>query len=145
MTTMLRTMEWVAQREDWDCGIATLAMVAGHSYDRVRADFGAAEDHRREGLTPTEMQRYLWREGFFLRCLDRRVHAPRGVWPPLAFAWRHFLIVQSPTRPTGHWVAMDSDGSVLDPFDASRNGQPSSIYRRCYMAWGVSAPMEERR
>jgi hypothetical protein len=120
-------VEWVGQGDEWGCGIAVLAMLTGQSYAEVDAAFPyrlGREDERDKCVKPREMMGYLWDQGYSLRVIrDRRyaINGYNGVWPSLVpFAPLHYAMVDSPTQPTGHWIALDSEARVFDPFTAQR-------------------------
>ncbi len=129
------------QQEDADgCGIAVLAMLTGETYAEVDAAWPLrlTEHWKDSDVKPHMMMDYLWkRDHSLLVVRDRRyAHGAPTNWPSLRpFAPMHYAMVDSPTQPTGHWIAIDADGTVLDPFDASR--LTLDCYRKMHEVVGV--------
>lgn len=105
-------MRHIRQRLPHHCAVASLAMVTDLPYESVVAGLGAVV--RETGVNEMYVRQFLWDTGFSLRQLYRR-ELPKGFkdrveWPPKPFAGRHIAYVNP-----HHWVAMDYDGTVLDP------------------------------
>ena len=110
-------MRWVRQEDPEGCGVAVLAMLTGQTFaevDQAFPDRRARDTPKERCLEPHHMQNYLWDRGYFLRLIRLAEFAPDGRWPPRPFAPLHYVNVTSPSG-TGHWVAMEMDGCVLDP------------------------------
>jgi hypothetical protein len=114
-------MQYVAQEHESDCGVAVLAMLTGRTLVET-CDW--IKWHGRD-LQPAEMHWWLWRDGFYLRSVKLRVDLPgwsdEEGWPPVPFrpfAPAHYLMVTA--AKGGHWVALDGDGALLDPWDRAR-------------------------
>lgn len=136
-------MDWVRQEDPDGCGVAVLAMLTGQTFAEVDATVKRdAKDHT---VKSHEMSTYLWDRGYFLRRIMLASLAPEGGWPPAPFAPMHYLDVRSPTGAGGHWIAMDDEGGVLDPWEPKRNGRPASFYKVAYEAVGVIPPLRGGR
>jgi hypothetical protein len=113
----------VRQEHDYGCGIASLAMVTGDTYDNVRgwllANWPGGTQTPDEWLTKRGIHKgiadyYLAAHGYVWRTVYSGWKlAP---WPPEPFAPVHLACVQQPSN-NSHYVVMRSDGAVLDPLD----------------------------
>lgn len=117
-------MNHVPQEHAWGCGVATLAMVTGDTYDGVRRwivghwsakvmgyeNAGDWLTHR--GVSGPVLDWYLAQHGYAWR----RVYSgwEPDPWPPEPFAPVHVAQVVQPSGNT-HFVAVTSAGTVLDP------------------------------
>lgn len=108
-------MRYVAQRGDSDCGVAVLAMLTGRTLDEQ----AEAMRWRGDPLKPHEMHNWLWRDGFYLRSVKLRSELADGEWFRPRFAPMHYAMVTA--MRGGHWTAIDGDGTLLDPWDRSRD------------------------
>lgn len=109
----------VAQEDAYGCGLATLAMLTGHSYDQVKRNFDAWDrpswDWDKSGCTHIEVDRYL---GWQRMAVIRKYGAWYPSWErvtPEPFAPLHYAQVQQPSN-SNHFVVMLADGAVLDPY-----------------------------
>lgn len=114
----------VRQAHDYGCGIASLAMVTGQTYDEVRTWLLAHWPGGQGGDTPAEdwlvkrgiysgiADYYLGRHGY----VWRKVYSgwQQHPWPPEPFAPVHLVMVRQPSN-NSHYVVMRADGVVLDP------------------------------
>lgn len=117
-------MIWVRQEDPEGCGLAVLAMLTGRTYVEVRSDMIAfyreawdrAIDFGKRGLIYMDLDRVLGAHGFYYRHLYKTWATS---WPPEPFANLHYASV---TQPSGrsHFVAVDADGTVLDPLREGR-------------------------
>ena len=101
-------MKHVSQRGDSDCGVAAFAMLTDRGYSEALTALGVGAD-----VPDHTIRVLLQREGWFIRDIDHRSECD-GVWPPPPFAERHFALVTQ-LSGNGHYVAMEADGTVLDP------------------------------
>lgn len=131
-------VRWVGQEDGNGCGIACLAMLSGHTYQEVRADFDVTlmRSHVDYDQWLTEQgyalaRRYRWWKG-----------AERAAWPPAPWADVHLCEVLVPGFVGGsHMVVMLADGTVLDPL--SRESVRRLIDYEC--VYHVSAVTPYRR
>lgn len=127
------------QQEDSDgCGVAVLAMLTGQTYAQVDAEWPLRLTDRwtASDVKPHMMMDYLWKRGYSLLVIRDRRYAIYGAWPSIEpFAPMHYAMVDSPTQSTGHWIAIDGFGEVLDPFEGSR--KTLDIYERMHEVVGV--------
>lgn len=100
----------VPQEDESGCGLAVLAMLTGRTYKDVRAEFPERDFHS-SGLGISDIWRYLWDRGYYLRVVYEN---PGGEWPPPPFAAVHFAQVQNEAG-NSHAVYMDARGTVADP------------------------------
>jgi hypothetical protein len=98
----------VRQRGADDCGVAVFAMLTDRGYAEALEVLGIAGD-----VPDHTIKVLLQREGWYLREIWRREETG-GVWPPPPFAERHLAMVSQPSG-NGHYLAMEADGTVLDP------------------------------
>lgn len=110
-------MRHVFQKHANGCGVATLAMLTGESYDSLLAEIDSQEGHGHNGdwdangITHITLDRLLIDRGFFLA----RVYKDASkAWPPQPWAPQHFASVKQ-SSGNAHFVAMDCAGVVLDP------------------------------
>ena len=111
-------MQHVRQREQRDCGIAALAMVAGISYEEAQSAFAPAYEPKRTGLIAADLYAALAELGF----ATQELHWPRwggpikhaGAWPPKPFAPAHLAQLYN-AGSGGHFIAMDESGTAYDP------------------------------
>ena len=111
-------MEYVQQLDPAGCGIAVLAMLTDSTYQEVLQEIQADPWNSKGGAfkeghsTNTAiLEHYLTMRGWF--------HAARyeswcSEWPPEPFAPLHWVQITQPSG-SGHFLAMDQDGTVLDP------------------------------
>lgn len=111
----------VRQEHDYGCGIASLAMVSGLSYDDVRRwllDNWPGGHERtddwleKRGIYKGIADYFLASHGYVWRTLYGGWKL--SPWPPEPFAPVHLVRVRQPSG-TSHFVVMDGNGSVLDP------------------------------
>lgn len=114
---------YVRQRYARDCGVAALAMLTGHAYERVVAYFHNP-DLDANGLYLRGMDDYLVDAGFavarkyrYLRFFQEHSTAPlREPWPPAPFGEKHLCEVQIDEHSRCyHFAVMLADSRVLDP------------------------------
>lgn len=111
----------VRQQHAYGCGIASLAMITGQSYDDVRewllANWPGGHERSDEWLEKRGtysgiVEYYLGEHGYMWRYVYRAWYPDN--WPPTPFAPVHLALVRQPSNNT-HYVAMRADGVVLDP------------------------------
>lgn len=115
-------VQHVSQRDAWGCGIASLSMVTGLSYDEIRDEFvslGKTFEGERAGLHEVDLEQFLADHGFAVGKKYRwhGVNIQRPTWPAAPFAPVHICSVRNPGG--WHFVVMLEDGRVLDPIDDS--------------------------
>ncbi len=92
----------LVQRDDWDCGVACLAMLLGRSYAEVR---GCIRSIRPDGLTNRQMTRIAKRLGYVL---SHRPHVDEDAVGILD------LDRETDDRWEGHFVIF-AKGTVYNP------------------------------
>lgn len=131
-------VRWVRQEHSQGCGLATLAMLTGCTYEEIRAEHDALTNtaHRRdwnaEGTHDGVLNQILAAHGYYVQTVYRAWHCitkdaegnylpssewavkPGHVWPPEPFAPLHYVSAKQPSG-NRHYVVMLSDGRVLDP------------------------------
>lgn len=139
------SVTYVAQPNGYGCAIACIAMIVGKTYDEMEAWL------LKQGLVRSRMEKGIY-DRIWLEALD--VHgftyaqryacnaftnqSPRDPWPPEPFAPLHIACVEVATGMTGsHAVVMLADGSVLDPYDRSRNTLTHPGYRGVAQVVGI--------
>lgn len=133
-----RDVRHVAQRSDWDCGIAAMAMAIGKEYDEVLAVVGDVDDAiKAKGISTYFIPRYLGMLGF--STLQRFIWQKGTAWEDwtafsgIRLASTHHLS----NTATAHFVVMRPDGVILDP--ARPGNHSASEYGRPFDVWQVSA------
>jgi ABC-type bacteriocin/lantibiotic exporter with double-glycine peptidase domain len=128
----------IAQKDSHGCAIASLAMVTGHDYDKVKAFYHPRVDFSREGVAWYQAEEYLARHGFAVRRFTRYNPATnelREPWPIAPFADVHMCEVV--TVDGGHSVVMLADGRVLDPWDELRDSLTHPHYIAVHFVAGI--------
>ena len=124
-------MQHIRQLQPHHCAVACLAMVTGREYTTVVKQLGNLI--REGGVNEMYVRQFLWDSGYNLRQLYRRnlinSFTDRAIWPPTAFAPIHMVYVTP-----HHWVAMDSEGTVLDP---NRDGRHLLTEYQVYTVIGI--------
>jgi hypothetical protein len=124
--------EYIAQRTPWDCGICSLAMACGPSYEAVFADLGeAAAKH--EGINDDQIDRWLCAHDWAWQTVARNrwtgeKFEPVSPWPPSPFAPVHICFVEATIAR--HYCVMTFEGRVLDPFNPERQTLSHPDYKR---------------
>lgn len=109
---MIFHVQFIKQRNDWDCAICCLAMVSGLSYETVLADFDGIKIEN-VGVWGTLLDDWFIKRGF----ASQVVHAePPTGWAPWAPV--HIAFVQA--TKGSHVCVMDYQGRVFDPWDVAR-------------------------
>jgi ABC-type bacteriocin/lantibiotic exporter with double-glycine peptidase domain len=108
----MRPVNYVAQRSNWDCGVACLAMVSGETYERVIEICGekvSRFDWHEKGMPTADLPFLLAEMG--LATLRKYGRHPDG-WLDSSG-----LRIGALTLPTGlgHYVVRLPDGTVYDP------------------------------
>ncbi len=145
MTERIPTPRYVAQPNGYGCAIACVAMIVDKTYDEMEAwfvDQGLARSRLERGITD-----HIWREALAVlgyvhvqrfQCNAFTNRCDRDPWPPEPFAPLHIACVEVATGMTGsHAVVMLGDGSVLDPYDRSRNTLTHPGYRGVAQVVGI--------
>lgn len=125
MCTPPVTIRHVPQQGEADCGVATLAMVAGVTY---KAAWRSLSKKARDkvaagiGINYADLEGALRKHGFvaFLAVDEHYADGKqaRRVWPPEPVGWRHVVSSQN-IDGSLHYSAMDANGRVFDPADTS--------------------------
>lgn len=125
---------WVRQEDAGGCALATIAMIAGISYEEAKRLVNEAPTHQAPinwaegGASMMDIKYVLGRRGFYYRAEYIAWHADHvehdgewryevrdgDAWPPEPFAPVHWAQVRQPSN-NHHFVVMRADGSVLDP------------------------------
>lgn len=118
-------LKYVPQQTGVDCGVATLAMLAGVTYKAaLRLLSKKARDKIAAGIgiNHCELEAALRKCGFvaFIALHESYANGERrrGVWPPEPVGFRHVVSSQNP-EGTHHFSAMDVNGRVFDPSNPS--------------------------
>jgi hypothetical protein len=110
-------IKYVAQKHEYGCSVACMAMITGLSYDEIERAF--ARDFSRGGLESNFSRAFICDHDFSamvvtphgysdIRASNRRVSRP--------FADVHFVSVRPfPDSTLNHAVVMDRRGRVFDP------------------------------
>lgn len=133
MSSQSSEIRWVRQEHARGCGLASLAMITGESYEAIRREMDALPssghdgDWDAHGTSHMDVDRVLIAHGFWIqrvfigwhrrRVSDEPVRyelLPGAVWPPEPWADLHHCEVEQPSR-AGHSVVMDGQGRVFDP------------------------------
>ena len=140
----------IRQEHDYGCGLASLAMATGKSYDEVRSFFLAEwpggtqkpEDWlESRGIHHGLVEWFLARHGFVWRVVYSGWE--EHPWPPAPFAPVHIAQVIQPSRNT-HYVVMLNDGRVLDPLSGTL-GLALDNWERVNNVMGIwPEPLSER-
>jgi hypothetical protein len=146
----------VRQEHDYGCGLASLAMIDGKSYEDVRqwlitnwpggqADGGAPPENwlEKRGIYSGIADWYLGHHGY----VWRKVYSgwakdkPSFQWPPAPFAPVHLVQVRQPSG-NSHYVVMRADGVVLDPMtDEPRSLTDWPLVDNVMGAWRCPGPV----
>lgn len=109
----------VIQCDSKGCGIAAVAIVAEKPYKEVRQYIHLDRDFTQDGMYDTELEGLLEVFGFSYQSRYKhlaRLGTPREVWPPAPFADSHICQVRNLPDKAYHYVVMQKDGRVLDPW-----------------------------
>ena len=122
---------YVKQRHKNDCGVAALAMAVNQPYEVIETALGAVADLT-QGLNDLHLKYWLEQNGWawvevFINYPRRGKYVQRAVWPPKPFAPVHIVLLQA-TRDW-HYVVLDGDGTLYDPWDESRDSLSHPDYK----------------
>lgn len=146
VTTLIR------QVHEYGCGLASLAMISGWTYDEVRdwlvANWPAGSQTPGEWLEQRGIHKgiadyFLAENGYAWRT----VYAGWGQkpWPPEPFAPVHLAQVVQPSG-NSHYVVMRSDGVVLDPLsDEPKRLTDWSVVNNVQGVWRPQALVVSQR
>lgn len=131
-------MKYIAQRGPNDCGFATLAMAVGVDYERIAKDL--TPDMGDRGINDLHLKQWLIENGWawqevFLNYPRAGKYVQREPWPPRPFAPTHIVLLEA-TRDW-HFVAMNSDGEVFDPWKQERKSLAHPDYKRISWVMGL--------
>lgn len=114
-------IRFVPQQGEADCGVATLAMLAGLTYKgalRSLSKRARAKIVDGIGINHDDLEQALRKHGFIAFLAVRECYAAgdkkRQTWPPEPVGWRHVVSSQD-VHGRYHFSAMDSAGRVFDP------------------------------
>lgn len=132
-------MRYIRQCEEWDCGIAALAMATAYSYERIANDLRAAAS-KRKGLNEDYLQNWPANNGFawnLFRSYEptEQRYTRRELWPLSPFAPSHIVQVDATRGP--HFIAMDYMGEVFDPWSPARKTLSHADYKQIYWMMGI--------
>ncbi len=111
-------MRLVKQKQSHGCYIAALAMIAGLSYDEIKAHFNKSYDFDKEGVTFFAADALLHKLGFASARIwqhDQLNKEERSYWPPSPWADVHLCEAVVDPKKGAHAIIMLKDGKVLDP------------------------------
>lgn len=100
----------IPQRTEWDCGVASVAMLLGIPYNDVRdAVYKIIDDPKlkKRGLILKQVEQILKHYGF----KSKKVHKKEGY---LEGATGILGLLGGCCDPAGHWVVL-KDGMIIDP------------------------------
>jgi hypothetical protein len=132
---------YVAQEHPFGCAVACLAMIVGKTYGEMLAWLDAEGQpavQRAKGLTAPVYCEALARHGCAVaqrHLVDTLTNERRASWPLAPFAPLH--IAETMVSAGGHAVVMLADGTVLDPFDATRTSIAHPDYRQVNTIIGI--------
>jgi hypothetical protein len=109
----------VIQPENSGCAVAAIATVAELPYTTVRALIHLDRDFTVEGTYEREMHELLDRLGFAYQqryAIEQRLNTKRSPWPCAPWASSHIAMVRNLADSAWHYVVMQRDGRVLDPW-----------------------------
>lgn len=142
-----RDVTLIRQEHDYGCGLASLAMITGQTYEEVRLWLldhwpGGQGDHVPEewlvkrGIHSGIAEYFLGAHGYVWRTVySGWAQKP---WPPEPFAPVHLAMVRQPSG-NSHYVVMRSDGVVLDPMtDEPRSLADWEKVDNVQGIWGLS-------
>lgn len=126
-----REIEYVKQRDDWDCGVAVLAMVSGLTYEQVLDDFNG------KGIEGVGIGGVLFDWWFVKHGVATQGKTPEldDPWPPEPWAPVHIAYVRA--TQGAHVCVMDCQGRVFDPFDIKRRTLTHKDYKRVRGVIGI--------
>jgi ABC-type bacteriocin/lantibiotic exporter with double-glycine peptidase domain len=104
----------IRQRKDWDCGVASIAMLLGVDYRDVSATVAAIIDDpklKKRGLILYQLEDVIAAFGFETKRVYRKKDYLDGANGILGMNGGNM-------DAAGHWVVV-KDGMILDPDDAS--------------------------
>lgn len=107
-----RKLKLIKQKEAWDCPIACVAMVAGHSYKQVRTNL--QKNYTNRGISCDTMMRYLKRHGIKTE-LERYEFAVVHLHAFVnAYDCTAILLLKNMKMRKGHFVVYDGK-YIYDP------------------------------
>lgn len=135
--------EYIAQPNSYGCAIASLAMIAGKTYDQMEQwmlDQGLSRSRMEAGLHEGIWLEALGRLGFVYERRysgDAFLNGPRTTpWPPAPFAPIHICAAEVPNGYS-HAFVMLGDGTVLDPFKRERTSLAHPDYIKVNQVAGI--------
>lgn len=132
-------LKYVKQRADHDCGIAAIAMACFADYDAVAAELLPDVEHG-NGINDLHMKDWLWRNGWAWQEVSQNhpkggKYVRRHPWPPSPFASTHIVLLEA-TRDY-HFVVLDFDGRVYDPWKQERDNLSHPDYKSISWVLGL--------
>lgn len=119
---------YVSQREDWDCGVACLAMCLNMDYWGIRKTFPHKDPRgipgsvlvRRLGLNAGHLDRYFP----VLKPLEALVNEHKDF----------LLLTKESRKDWGHYIVLDRNGNIYDPEDGILKADE---YARKFVAFSI--------
>lgn len=110
--TTERKLKFVKQKDNWDCAIACVAMIAGHSYKEVRANL--QKNYTNRGISCDTMMRYLKRHGVKTE-LERYEFAVVHLHAFVnAYSNTAIILLKNTKMRKGHFIVYDGK-YIFDP------------------------------
>lgn len=137
-------MKYIAQREDWDCAVAGLAMATDRGYDYCRTilePLAFQREGKLTGLNEEHIVDFLANHGYAYQKRSNMLLAEGGKlvkrnWWPLQ-PWAPMHVAQVEATAGWHFVAMDAAGVVHDPFNEKRHTLTHEDYKRVAWIMGI--------
>lgn len=126
---MSESVRFIHQREEWDCGVAALAMAAGLTYDdTLKAVPAAVIEYAKinRGISTAHIPAILGGLGIATRC---RFVKEGSAW------WDDGLLGLRLCDVSGHFIIVRPDGLVNDP--ARGEGLPIADYPQAFQVWEI--------
>lgn len=117
------------QRNDWDCAICCLSMIAALPYEAVLKDF-AGMNIEGIGVGGTLFDWWFIKRGFATQVMHQE---PEGGWEPWAPV--HIAFVQA--TKGSHVCVWDYAGRVFDPWNVARRTLTHRDYRSVRGVMGI--------
>lgn len=133
------SITYIPQRQNWDCGVAALAMATGNTYERMFEELPVGFEND-GGLNELHLQAWMMRNGWAWQHMYQNhpqggKYIKRDPWPPQPFAPTHIAMV---TATAGaHFAVLDDKGLVLDPWDRRRETLTHPDYKQVHWVMGL--------
>lgn len=133
------TFPYISQREEWDCGVACMAMVSEKPYWEVRGKF---QERPNRGISLKTIFNFINRNSpkFQATSLVRFTGNLKSI---IAFEHRisnnkytcALLLSKSSLKDWGHYVLMDNNHNIYDPEDGILKVREYIKYRPYFSAY----------